>query len=71
MNSPEAYLKAYLEAFDHAEIYVPHGYPEQTVDLGEIRLNTPWPVIPNSRAAGFATWTVSPSDGGAADRRGG
>ncbi|MFD7602923.1 hypothetical protein [Streptomyces mirabilis] len=29
MNSPEAYLKAYLEAADHAEIYIPHGYPEQ------------------------------------------
>jgi hypothetical protein len=29
MNSPEAYLRAYLEAADHAEIYIPHGYPEQ------------------------------------------
>lgn len=31
MSSPEACLKAYLEAADHAEIYIPHGYPEQTV----------------------------------------
>ncbi|MEU2736025.1 aldo/keto reductase [Streptomyces sp. NPDC007095] len=30
---------SYLEAADHAEIYVSHGYPEQTVDLGEIRMN--------------------------------
>ncbi|MFG2424766.1 alpha/beta fold hydrolase [Streptomyces sp. NPDC048448] len=30
---------SYLEAADHAEIYVPHGYPERTVDLGEIRMN--------------------------------
>ncbi|MFJ1763712.1 alpha/beta fold hydrolase [Amycolatopsis sp. NPDC088138] len=29
----------YLEAADHAGIYVPHGFPEQTVDLGEIRMN--------------------------------
>ncbi|SOE19403.1 hypothetical protein SAMN05442782_0405 [Streptomyces sp. OK228] len=29
MNSPGAYLRAYLEAADHAEIYIPHGYPEQ------------------------------------------
>ncbi|MEU9187731.1 hypothetical protein AB0D14_24965 [Streptomyces sp. NPDC048484] len=31
--------KAHVEAADHAEIYVPHGYPEPTADLGEIRLN--------------------------------
>ncbi len=37
MSYPEGYLKACLEAANHAEIYVPHGYPEQTVDLGEIR----------------------------------
>ncbi|HKS98870.1 MAG TPA: alpha/beta hydrolase [Rugosimonospora sp.] len=30
---------SYLEATDHAEIFVPHGYPERTVDLGEIRMN--------------------------------
>ncbi|MTD57274.1 alpha/beta hydrolase [Amycolatopsis pithecellobii] len=29
----------YLEAADHADIYVPHTYPEQIVDLGEIRMN--------------------------------
>lgn len=29
MSSPEACLKAYLEAVDHAGIYIPHGYPEQ------------------------------------------
>ncbi|GAX57436.1 aldo/keto reductase [Streptomyces olivochromogenes] len=39
MSHPEAYPKAYLEAADHAEIYVPHGHPEQTADLGEIRMN--------------------------------
>ena len=30
---------SYLEAEDRAETFVPHGYPEQTVDLGEIRMN--------------------------------
>ncbi|MFJ4654323.1 alpha/beta fold hydrolase [Nocardia sp. NPDC088792] len=29
----------YLEAEDHADIFVPHAYPEQTADLGEIRMN--------------------------------
>ncbi|MFD9702578.1 alpha/beta fold hydrolase [Lentzea sp. NPDC059081] len=29
----------YLEAADHAEIFVPHACPEQVVDLGEIRMN--------------------------------
>lgn len=29
----------YLETADHADIFVEHGYPEQTVDLGEIRMN--------------------------------
>ncbi|MFF7888345.1 alpha/beta fold hydrolase [Streptomyces sp. NPDC020794] len=34
-----SYRESYLEAADHAEIYVSHGYPEQTVDLDEIRMN--------------------------------
>ena len=29
----------YLEAHDHADIYVPHAFEEHTVDLGEVRLN--------------------------------
>ncbi|MFD2421175.1 alpha/beta fold hydrolase [Amycolatopsis pigmentata] len=29
----------YLEAGDHPDIFVGHGYPEHTVDLGEIRMN--------------------------------
>ena len=29
----------YIEASDHADIFVPHAFPEQTVDLGEIRMN--------------------------------
>jgi alpha-beta hydrolase superfamily lysophospholipase len=28
-----------LEAADHADLYVPHAYPEHLVDLGEVRLN--------------------------------
>jgi hypothetical protein len=28
-----------LEAADRAEVFVGHAYPEQTVDLGEVRLN--------------------------------
>lgn len=28
-----------LEAADRAEVFVPHAYPEQTVDLGEVRMN--------------------------------
>ncbi|MFG2372005.1 alpha/beta fold hydrolase [Streptomyces sp. NPDC048504] len=39
MSHPTSYATGYLEAADHAGIYVPHGYPEQTVDLGEIRMN--------------------------------
>lgn len=39
MSHPTSCAKGYLEAADHAGIYVPHGYPEQTVDLGEIRMN--------------------------------
>ncbi|QQM40804.1 hypothetical protein [Streptomyces liliifuscus] len=47
MNHPETYPKAHpaahlktcLEAAHHAEIYVPHGHPEQTVDLCEVRMN--------------------------------
>jgi hypothetical protein len=30
---------SYLEAADHADIFVPHAFAEQTVDLGEIRTN--------------------------------
>jgi len=30
---------SYLEAADHAGIFVPHAFAEQTVDLGEIRMN--------------------------------
>ncbi|MGW2250984.1 alpha/beta fold hydrolase [Kitasatospora sp. NPDC001660] len=30
---------SYLEASHHADIFVPHAFPEQTVDLGEIRMN--------------------------------
>ena len=30
---------AYLEAHDHADIYVPHAFDEHIVDLGEVRLN--------------------------------
>jgi len=30
---------SYLEATDHGQIFVSHGFPEQTVDLGEIRMN--------------------------------
>lgn len=29
----------YLEAADHAGIFKPHGFPEHTVDLGEVRMN--------------------------------
>ncbi|MGD3108912.1 hypothetical protein [Streptomyces sp. YGL11-2] len=29
----------YLEAGDHTDIFVPHAFAEQTVDLGEIRMN--------------------------------
>ncbi|MFI9586440.1 hypothetical protein ACIHCQ_32475 [Streptomyces sp. NPDC052236] len=29
----------HLEAADHADIFVPHAFAEQTVDLGEIRMN--------------------------------
>lgn len=28
-----------IEAADHEDIFVPHGYPEQLADLGEVRLN--------------------------------
>src|SRR5580698_2975346 len=30
---------AYLEAHDHADVYVPHAFDEHIVDLGEVRLN--------------------------------
>ena len=30
---------SYLEAADHADVFVAHGFDEQTVDLGEIRMN--------------------------------
>jgi pimeloyl-ACP methyl ester carboxylesterase len=29
----------YLEAHDHADLYVPHSFDEHIVDLGEVRLN--------------------------------
>ncbi len=29
----------YLEASDHPELFVPHGFEEHLVDLGEVRLN--------------------------------
>ncbi|MFE9859585.1 alpha/beta fold hydrolase [Streptomyces sp. NPDC005780] len=29
----------YLEAADHADIFFPHAFAEQTVDLGESRMN--------------------------------
>src|ERR1700753_1576622 len=29
----------YLEAHDHADLYVPHGFDEHIVDVGEVRLN--------------------------------
>jgi pimeloyl-ACP methyl ester carboxylesterase len=29
----------YLEAHDHADIYVPHSFDEHVVDVGEVRLN--------------------------------
>jgi pimeloyl-ACP methyl ester carboxylesterase len=29
----------YLEASDHPELFVPHGFEEELVDLGEVRLN--------------------------------
>ncbi|WP_036342171.1 alpha/beta fold hydrolase [Mycolicibacterium aromaticivorans] len=29
----------YLEAQDHPEIFVPHHYPEQIADLGEVKMN--------------------------------
>lgn len=29
----------YLEASDHPGIFVSHGFTEQVVDLGEIRMN--------------------------------
>lgn len=29
----------YVEAADHADIFKAHGFPEQTVDLGEVRMN--------------------------------
>lgn len=43
----------YLEAADHADIFVPHAFAEQTVDLGEIRMN--YAVDP--RGQGRSTWT--------------
>jgi pimeloyl-ACP methyl ester carboxylesterase len=30
---------SHLEAADHAGIFVPHAFPEQVVDLGEVRMN--------------------------------
>src|SRR6202034_3023069 len=30
---------AYLEAHDHADVFVPHTFDEHIVDLGEVRLN--------------------------------
>jgi len=30
---------SYLEYTDHADIFSAHGFPEQIVDLGEIRMN--------------------------------
>lgn len=30
---------SYLEAADHAGIFVPHAFAEQPVGLGEIRMN--------------------------------
>jgi len=32
-------MPGYLEAADHANIFVPHAFDEHTVDLGEIRMN--------------------------------
>ena len=29
----------YLDASDHPELFVPHGFPEHLIDLGEVRLN--------------------------------
>lgn len=35
-NDPQS---KYLEASDHGNIFKPHAFPEQTVDLGEVRMN--------------------------------
>jgi len=32
-------VTSYLDAADHADIFVPHAFDEHTVDLGEIRMN--------------------------------
>jgi len=32
-------MTSYLEAAEHADIFVPHSFDEHTVDLGEIRMN--------------------------------
>jgi len=32
-------MTSYLDAAEHADIFVPHSFDEHTVDLGEIRMN--------------------------------
>jgi len=32
-------MNSYLDAADHADIFIPHDFDEHTVDLGEIRMN--------------------------------
>jgi pimeloyl-ACP methyl ester carboxylesterase len=32
-------MNSYLDATDHADIFVPHAFHEHTVDLGEVRMN--------------------------------
>lgn len=32
-------MTSYLDAAEHADIFIPHAFDEQTVDLGEIRMN--------------------------------
>ncbi|KAA9166545.1 alpha/beta hydrolase [Amycolatopsis acidicola] len=64
----------YLDAADHSEIFVPHGFAERTVDLGEIRMNYATAGSPESPALllipgqGESWWGYEEAMGLLADR---
>ena len=60
----------HLEASDHPDLFVPHRYPELTVDLGEVRMNhavlgdpdaTPLVLIPGQSDSWWSYETVMPA----------
>jgi len=52
---------AYLEAHDHADLYVPHSFDEHLVDLGEVRLNYAVAGDPGLPALLLIYWLTRPA----------